>query len=120
MHLLCATYAPICLKKTTELFDFSVSLHSVIQVSIDSTSHNASMSLIQYMVSLQFGCTVTNLKNFSKSKKHIRMGILVLKDHKSHLLLLNKVFHIPNLREKMGNKSVSYSCQLKIMHFFCS
>ena len=65
------------LRKTQNCVDFYISLSTVIQVSIDSTSHNASMSLIQYLVSLQFG-----LKNFSKSKKHIRMGILVLKDHK--------------------------------------
>ena len=48
------------LRKTQNCVDFSVSLRTVIQVSIDSTSHNASMSLIQYLVSLQFGCSVTN------------------------------------------------------------
>ena len=38
-----------------------ISLRTVILVSIDSISHNASMSLIQYLVvSLQFGSTVTN------------------------------------------------------------
>ena len=48
------------LRKKQNSVDFSVSLRTVIQVSIDSTSHNVSMSLIQYLVSLQFGCTVTN------------------------------------------------------------
>ena len=35
------------LRKTQNSVDFSVSLRTVIQMSIDSTSHNASMSLIQ-------------------------------------------------------------------------
>ena len=48
------------LRNSQNCVDFSVSLRTVILVSIDSTSHNASMSLIQYLVSLQFGCTVTN------------------------------------------------------------
>ena len=48
------------LRKILNCVEFSISLRTVIQVSIDSTSHNASMSLIQYLVSLQFGCTVTN------------------------------------------------------------
>ena len=64
------------------------------------------------------------LKNFSKSKKQIRMGILVLKDHNVSLTsvgkLLNKVVRIPNGREKMRNMSNSYSFQFKIMHFICS
>ena len=34
------------LRKTQNSVDFSISLRTVIQVSIDSTSHNASMSLI--------------------------------------------------------------------------
>ena len=73
------------LRKAQNCVDFSVSLRTVIQVSIDSTSHNASMSLIQYLVSLWVYSH--KLKNFSKSKKNIRMGILVLKDYKSLLLL---------------------------------
>ena len=48
------------LRKSQNGVDVSVSLRTVILVSIDSTSHSASMSLIQYLVSLQFGCTVTN------------------------------------------------------------
>ena len=48
------------LRKIQNSIDFSVSLRTVIQASIDSTSHYASMSLIQYLVSLQLGCTVTN------------------------------------------------------------
>ena len=48
------------LRKSQNGVDVSVSLRTVILVSIDSTSHNVSMSLIQYLVSLQFGCTVTN------------------------------------------------------------
>ena len=44
------------------------------------------------------------LKDFSKSKNHIRMGILVLKDHYYVSLtsvgkLLNKIVRIPNGRE---------------------
>ena len=76
------------LRKSQNGVDVSVSLRTVILVSIDSTSHNASMSLIQYLVSLQFGCVQSQTeKNFSKSKKYIRMGFLVLKDHKCVLLL---------------------------------
>ena len=48
------------LRKSQNCVDFSVSMRTVILVSIVSTSHNASMSLIQYLVSLKFGCTVTN------------------------------------------------------------
>ena len=48
------------LRKAQNCVDFSVSLRTVILVSIDSSLHNASLSLIQYLVSLQFGCTVTN------------------------------------------------------------
>ena len=55
-----ATYPPIRTGNHRIVLFFSVSLRTVILVSIDSTSHNASMSLIQYLVSLQFGCTVTN------------------------------------------------------------
>ena len=57
---LCIYCVTLPLRKTQNCVDFSVSLRTVILVSIDSTSHNASMSLIQYLVSLQFGCTVTN------------------------------------------------------------
>ena len=64
------------------------------------------------------------LKNFSKSKKYIRMGFLVLKDHKclfpSVGKLLNNVVCIPNGSDKMRNISVSYRFQFKIMLFICS
>ena len=43
------------LRKTQNCVDFSVSLRTVIQVNIDSTLHNATLSLIQYLVSLQLG-----------------------------------------------------------------
>ena len=61
------------LRKTQNFVDFSVSLRTVIKVSIDSTSHNASMSLIQYLVSLQFGCTVTNCR-ISRNRKEYQNG----------------------------------------------
>ena len=58
------------LRKTQNCDNFSVSLRAVILVSIDctSSSHNASMSLIQYLVSLQFGYKVTNCRIFRNRK----------------------------------------------------
>ena len=67
LHLMSNIYAFIAcqlrthpLRESQNCVDFSVSLRTVILVSIDSTSHNASMPLIQYLVSLQFGNAVTN------------------------------------------------------------
>ena len=62
------------LRKSQNCFDFSVSLRTVILVSIDSTSHNASMSLIQYLVSLNFGVQ-SQIEEFLKIEKVHQNGI---------------------------------------------
>ena len=60
LRIYCVPLRTHLLRKSQNCVDFSASLSTVILVSIDSTSHNVSMSLIQYQVSLQFGCTFTN------------------------------------------------------------
>ena len=75
------------LRKSQNRFAFSVSLRTVILVSIDSTSRkclDVTDSVPGFTAIWEYS---HKLKNFSKSKKYIRMGFLVLKDHKCLLLL---------------------------------
>ena len=105
MHLLCATYAPIRIGNHRIVLIFSVSLRTVILVSIDSTSHNASMSLIQYLVSLHSGVQ-SQIEEFLEIEKVHQNGIFVIEGSYVSLTsvgkLLNKVVCIQTGAKKCG------------------
>ena len=64
------------------------------------------------------------LQNILKSKRHINMGFLVLKNHKSAMHLegvtFDKVIRNSNETETFLNFLLFYNCQLEIMHFIHS
>ena len=75
------------------------------------------MSLIQYLVSLQFGGR-SQIEEFLEIEKAHQNGNSGVEGSKVSLTsvekLLNKVVRIPNVRGNMRNTSVSYSCQFEI------
>ena len=73
MHLLCATYASTRLGKQRIVWIFLFHCVQVVQMSIDSTPHDALMSLIQYLFYCNLGVQ-SQIAEFLESEKAHQKG----------------------------------------------